>query len=410
MQYHFNCVSDTHGAVPPDASDNGITAWLHAGDVCDRGQEPPAFVRWAALRRVPVLVVRGNHDAGQGAWLEEGRLHDVSEEVVQVAPRLFVVGVGWSGMNFCCLPSEYALNEVCKRVISRARSKMAAGDHCVVLTHYPAWLPSVFSPEGTSPDAGYDCIRHLIEELNPLAAVQGHIHNLACSQGLYEHKGHRTVVAFPGPDGGQLAVDPEAATASFAPWLTEGVDSGTEKKRVGAQRDILKTPEFRTLAQMALATFPPNSLVLIGDLAVAHYANPPLTVDVDFLAKGSCGDLLEVAADLWAPWEVMLLSFPKSTIKHCVRIKSKQEPQIVLDLWACGSSGYLDSVVDRAVPVEVQPGLVVPIARAEDIIVLKELAGRDKDREDVAMMSHALGDTLDHVYIARTLDRLRQEQ
>jgi len=83
---------------------------------------------------------------------------------------------------------------------------------------------------------------------------------------------------------------------------------------------------------------------------------------------------------------------------------------MVLDLLAAGCCGYLLSVVDRAVPVEVQPGLIVPIARAEDIIVLKKLAGRDKDRKDIDVLYDTLGATLDHHYILRVLSQLKRKR
>lgn len=64
--------------------------------------------------------------------------------------------------------------------------------------------------------------------------------------------------------------------------------------------------------------------------------------------------------------------------------------------------GLEDMFLERAVLRDLG-GVRVPVARAEDLIVMKILAGRDKDLEDVVAIVAALGAELDAKDIVRTL-------
>jgi len=178
-------------------------------------------------------------------------------------------------------------------------------------------------------------------------------------------------------------------------------------RRYDARHGVLQTPEFAELASAALRVCSPGSLALIGGLAVAHYANPPVTVDVDFLVRGTCGDILDAYENHFGPaWKPMTMEFPGEIPKHCVRLRRRGSDDVVLDLIPTDGVEYLDSIVARAVPVQVQPGLYVPIARVEDLIVLKTLANREKDSQDVALIGAKLGAAIDYAYVRRTLEEL----
>lgn len=45
----------------------------------------------------------------------------------------------------------------------------------------------------------------------------------------------------------------------------------------------------------------------------------------------------------------------------------------------------------------------VPVASAEDVVVMKVLAGRPKDQEDIVAIAAALGDALDERAVRATL-------
>jgi Icc-related predicted phosphoesterase len=221
----FICLSDTHAQVPPKADERDVTAWLHAGDFCNMGLKTADYARlrrieiWAKQRRVPILAVLGNHDCGHGTDFLRKCAHDITGKVVQVAPHFFVAGIGWCGIRFFDLPDEAALRPVCEKVLTRARFEMSAGDHCILLTHYPAYLPLLFPCDGDRAGFMFDCVREVIDVLKPLAVIQGHAHHLFASLGLFKTGGHDVVIANPGPDGGLLTVDEEKPIAVFEPWL-----------------------------------------------------------------------------------------------------------------------------------------------------------------------------------------------
>lgn len=69
--------------------------------------------------------------------------------------------------------------------------------------------------------------------------------------------------------------------------------------------------------------------------------------------------------------------------------------------------GLEDQFFARMVIRDVE-GVRVPVASAEDVVVMKVLAARPKDQEDVVAMAAALGDALDERAIRHTLNELEE--
>lgn len=177
-------------------------------------------------------------------------------------------------------------------------------------------------------------------------------------------------------------------------------------RKYDTRTSLLKSPEFKIVASAAIRAFGIDNIALIGGLAVAHYANPPVTMDADFLVRGSCADILEAVESFFSlPWEIVTMAFQDSTPEHCVRVIRKDN-NAVLDFLPTGRSVYLRSVVERAVEIELQKNLSVPIARVEDVIVLKTIAGREKDLSDNDTLGVKLGKKIDRAYIRRALSGL----
>lgn len=218
MEYKFICCSDTHGRLPREMSEAGMSAWLHAGDFYDRlryspNRPCPRFMdlrKWYKDRTIPVHMVHGNHDCEdpEGIHGECG----IDGSLVQVAPRLFVAGLGWHGEAFYDLPTESDMKKVCLDLLRKATIQMRKGDHCVLVTHYPAAIQSVYP----CPDGGYegwlfDCVRDVVENMKPLAVVAGHVHEFF-GQGA---KWNDTLLVHPGWVPGVLTIDVDAGKASF---------------------------------------------------------------------------------------------------------------------------------------------------------------------------------------------------
>ncbi|MGD8316180.1 MAG: hypothetical protein PVH21_04540 [Myxococcales bacterium] len=72
-----------------------------------------------------------------------------------------------------------------------------------------------------------------------------------------------------------------------------------------------------------------------------------------------------------------------------------------------GGPGIEESFRSRAEPVDLG-GTIVPVAAAEDVVAMKILGGRSKDREDVVAIIAAQGPSLNYNRIRATLELLEK--
>ncbi len=174
-------------------------------------------------------------------------------------------------------------------------------------------------------------------------------------------------------------------------------------RKYDAKLDLLKSPEFKTMAKSVIAAFGIENVALVGGLAVAHYAKNQVTLDADFLIVGTCADVSEGAEWFNHPWSISApMRFKDSIPDHCIRVR-RESPKMIIDLLSTGRIKYLRSIVEHAVEIEVQPGLHVPIALVEDVIVMKTIARRGKDLADIEALGVKLGKKIDQQYIRKTL-------
>jgi Icc-related predicted phosphoesterase len=232
MKLNFLCCCDTHDVALPGIAAEGTSAWLHAGDVYSGanaealdtyGSTDPSLRQWAEDRcramanwlarcPLPVYAVGGNHDVDDPwGFFADGR--DVTGRVVEVAPHLFLAGIGWHGMTASDLPGEGELQRVCKGVWRQAYRMLRKADRLLILTHYQIRAPELPCFPGSA--YGFDCIRELVDEFHPLAVVQGHVHEAFGCQDRLAWEGGETLVVNPGPRGGILSVDVEGNLAEY---------------------------------------------------------------------------------------------------------------------------------------------------------------------------------------------------
>lgn len=171
-----------------------------------------ALREWTKAQAVPVFAVRGNHDC-KDYWNVLGSWEEIGGRVVRVADRLFVAGIGWSGSRYFETPMESDLEPECEMIRRQARRCIMPSDSLVLVTHYPALLPDLFPWPHKTEGLMFACIRRLIEQLGPLAVVQGHVHELFGLSGVFQHMSGKTLVLNPGPHGILLSVDTAARSA-----------------------------------------------------------------------------------------------------------------------------------------------------------------------------------------------------
>lgn len=135
-------------------------------------------------------------------------------------------------------------------------------------------------------------------------------------------------------------------------------------------------------------------LAIIGGVGRSAWAGARTTFDVDVLVGTSDLNRVNDAAP-----SIGLVAFPQEVAAlaaaEMTRLRLPDHPagEVRLDVIAA-IHPYHQRVLARARPAPVF-GVVVPIASAEDIVVLKTLADRPQDRADVAAILSAQRGVLD---------------
>lgn len=230
----LNCCTDTHSAIPPNLDETDVLAWLHGGDVYSHlffHKEPatPTFMalkEWVAARKaknVSVYGVKGNHDCSFKMSFFDDAVN-ITGSCTQIAPKLNLIGLGWSGGAYYDLPTERDMQKVCDEAKRLWIMKSMPGDSTIILTHYPAWRADLYPDAGDPEGWLFTCIRELIDEVAPMAVIQGHIHQLFGKQFDYRPildpstesgKEFTSLFVYPGDKGGTLSIDLENSSVSF---------------------------------------------------------------------------------------------------------------------------------------------------------------------------------------------------
>jgi hypothetical protein len=145
---------------------------------------------------------------------------------------------------------------------------------------------------------------------------------------------------------------------------------------------------------------------LFGAQAALLYGSARLTADVDVTV--SLGQLPpeDFARRLGSAGFRMRFPDPQflrtTRVMPVLHLASGVPADIVI-----AGPGLEEAFLERATRRDIG-GLEVPVARAEDIIVMKVLAARGKDREDIAAIVAAQGDSLDVESVRATLAMLEE--
>lgn len=176
-------------------------------------------------------------------------------------------------------------------------------------------------------------------------------------------------------------------------------------ERVWSRKKILENAVFLKTLREVTASLDRLHVpyALIGGLAVAYHANPPVTIDADFLVDTDNMDILEILFN-GEGWRVVPLIFAtrqRGFPKYGWALRKKGRTNI--DIISTSQDAYLSKVVHSAAPVTLG-GVRVPMVTAEDLIVMKTLVGRDKDIDDTIALRLKM--KVDEKYIKKTLDSL----
>ena len=140
---------------------------------------------------------------------------------------------------------------------------------------------------------------------------------------------------------------------------------------------------------------------IIGGVAAQHWGEPRLTVDLDVTVAAPLDQaeiLVRALVERFSPRHPDPVTFARQTRVVPVRAANGCPVDISLAI-----PGYEDELMARAVEYELEPGRIVRLASAEDIIIHKAVAGRPQDLKDIAGVVYRRRETLDVSYVRRWL-------
>jgi hypothetical protein len=167
-------------------------------------------------------------------------------------------------------------------------------------------------------------------------------------------------------------------------------------------RQSVNDPLFPTLID-ALSLLRKESLpcALIGGLAVSLRGQTRVTADVDFVVAASIERMLQLVDELDATQFVPLFDGVREVVEQSFILPLRHKTTgIKVDI-SIGISGFEQQAVRRAEELRIAKN-VIPVASAEDLILMKLLADRPQDQLDVKALVATLHAQLDWEYCQTT--------
>lgn len=163
------------------------------------------------------------------------------------------------------------------------------------------------------------------------------------------------------------------------------------------QTTLADVEEFLTRNQVRHA--------LVGGLAVALRGQPRATIDVDMILAMDVDDALALVHRLPASPFLPLFADIDEVVQVSLLLPVRhRDTGIKVDL-AIGLSGFERQAIERAQLCDVA-STKIPVATAEDLIIMKSLAARPRDQQDLAGLVVAQANSLDWSYCERVAREL----
>lgn len=140
---------------------------------------------------------------------------------------------------------------------------------------------------------------------------------------------------------------------------------------------------------------------IIGGLAVQRWGEPRLTRDVGVTLLTGFGNEPAFVDELLRGFRGRLPDSSEFALANRVLLVVSTDG-IPIDI-ALGAMPFEEAAVRRATPYEVAPNVELTTCSAEDLVVLKAFAGRDRDWVDVEGIVNRQGSRLDDTLVWREL-------
>jgi len=145
---------------------------------------------------------------------------------------------------------------------------------------------------------------------------------------------------------------------------------------------------------------------VVGGIALSIWGEPRATRDVDvriLLGRDEAHRLLAVLADEY----VFLADEPLETLRKMGFLFVQDRTGLRVDL-LLADTAFDREVIQHAFSVEIAPGKVIQVCRAEDLLIYKLISTRPRDHEDAASIVHRQGDALNDKYVEYWLRQFEQ--
>ena len=144
---------------------------------------------------------------------------------------------------------------------------------------------------------------------------------------------------------------------------------------------------------------------VIGGVAVAAHGEPRLTDDVDLVLAIDAEQALELIRELPGTAFEPLFSGVEEVVVRSSILPLRHIPSgTTVDL-ALGLSGFERAAIARARSIDMGP-VSPPVVTPEDLLIMKVLASRPRDLDDVEKIALRLGSAIDWTYVLKTARQL----
>lgn len=144
---------------------------------------------------------------------------------------------------------------------------------------------------------------------------------------------------------------------------------------------------------------------LVGGLAASVRGQTRVTADVDIVIDANVERALSVVTKLeQSPFQPLFAGVEEVVERSFILPLRHRAQRVKVDL-ALGLSGFEQTLIGRAEPMELA-GCRVAVATAEDLIIMKALAGRPQDDQDLRGIVITQGARLDWEYCLKTAEEL----
>ena len=146
---------------------------------------------------------------------------------------------------------------------------------------------------------------------------------------------------------------------------------------------------------------------VIGGIAVAARGEPRFTADVDIVAGIDVNRCLELLGTIeQTSFRPLFADVAEVVEKAFLLPLQHRQTKVRVDL-AVGMTGFERQAIARATDVQFA-GCSLPVVSAEDLILMKSLAGRPRDTDDMTRIVQRQSELLDWDYLLKLAAELQE--